>query len=177
MHSEQFGVGTHQEEEHSSDSVFPGQPFGDSLASLESPFMPAELQDLWVLFSAFRVTDTAEIEEDIKPFRLLLASCHPHIGDRSKSLAIGAISIFLLHAFQLTNNIEYVNEAISILQEGSSLPNAERIIVFPLLITSLTIRFDLRHAREDLGEMMQLYQMANDHRGVTIQARFGLSCQ
>jgi len=174
MHFRDFGVGGLQEE-HSCDPVLSVQPsFWDLVASLKSPSMATELQRLYALFSAFHMTDMAEIEEAIEPCRLLLASFHP--GDLYKSLAVGVLGILLLRTFEFTNDVEYVNEAISILREGLNLPNANSFGVVQLFIIFLSIRLDLRHSREDLGEIMQLYQKVADYRGTKIPDRFLLSC-
>jgi len=177
MYFKDFGVGGIQEE-YSWDAQFSGQPpFWDLIASLkyESPSMTTEFQRIRALFSAFHMTDMAEIEEAIEPCRLLLASFHPN--DQFKSLAVGVLGLLLLRAFEFTNDIEHVNEAISILRKGLDLPNADSFGVVKLLIVFLSIRLDLRHSREDLGEIMQVYQMVVDYRGTKIPDRFQLSCQ
>ena len=171
---EDFGVGGLQEE-HSWDSTSSGQPsFRDLMASLESPSMAHENQRLNILQSASGMTDMAEIEKAIEPCRLLLASFHP--SSMFKIPAICALGSLLLRAFRFTKNIECLNEAISIHQEGLNFPNAANFAVVPPLIDTLTVRFNLRHSREDLDEIMRIYQMAVDHRGIKIPDRFKFSC-
>jgi len=114
-----------------------------------------------------RMSDIAEIEEAIEPCRLLLASFHP--CGICRSAAVCALGGILLRAFWFTNNIEYVNEAISILQESLNSPNAKRFGVALLLIRFLSIRFDSSRSREVFGEIMRLFQMAVGHRGVMIR--------
>jgi len=172
---EDFGVGGLREEP-SWDSLLSGVPsFWDLIAPLGSPSTATETERIMVLLSTYRMTDMAEIEGAIEPCRLILASFHPR--DAFKSLAVKVIGKLFLRAFQFTNNIEYVNEAISILREGLNLLNAVCFGVFPLLIDFLSIRFDLHGSREDLSEIMQLYPMAVDHRGTKIPERFHLSCE
>ena len=174
IHFEDFGVGRLQEE-RSCDSAFSGQPsFWDLTASLESPSTTAEDQRIDALFSAFRMTDMAEIEQAIEPCRRLLASYHHN--DMSRTVAVTILGALLLRAFESTNNIKYVNEAISILREIFNLPDAGRLGGVELLRMSLSARFDLRRSREDLDEITQLYQMVVDHRGMKIPDRFTASC-
>lgn len=116
MHFDDFGVWSLQEG-HSYVSVSSGRPsFRDLVASLGSPSMATEFQRLSTLLSALRMTDMAEIEEAIEPCRLLLASFHPR--DMCRSAAVWELGVILFRAFWFTNNIEYVNEAISILRES-----------------------------------------------------------
>ena len=176
---EDFGVDGAQEE-HPCDSVFSGQPsFWDFIASLESPseLEGSELRRLQLraLMSADLLTDMAESEEAIGPCRLVVDSFLP--SDGSKFFAVGVLCKLLDRAFEFTNNIEYVNEAISILREGLILPNAERVGLFTLLIKFLSIRFDLRRSREDLDEIMQLSQKAVDFRGIGTPFQFRLLCR
>jgi len=122
IHFEDFGVRGLQEG-HSCDSVSSGQPsFWDLIASLESPSMATEDQRLRGLTSASFMTDMAEIEQAIEPCRLLLASFHH--SDMFKPIAVNVLGTLLQQAFWFTNNIEYINEAISIFREGLNLPDA-----------------------------------------------------
>jgi len=174
MHFKDFGVGDLQEN-RPIDSVFSGQPsFWDVIAPLQSPSMATDIQRLYALFSAFRMTDMVEIEAAIEPCRLLVASFHP--SDLFKSFGVVVLANLLFRAASFANNIEYVNEAISILREGLNLPNAERFGVVPLLIYSLSTRLCLRFSGEDLSEIMQVYQMFADHRGIRSPYRFQFSC-
>jgi len=173
-HFEDFGVGGLREK-RSWDSLLSGEPsFWDLIASFESPSTATEAERIWALLSTYRMTDMAEIEKAIEPCRLLLASFHHR--DVFRSVAVSVLGRLLLCAFQFANDIEYINEAISILREGLNLPNAAFLGLFSSLIDSLSIRFNLRRSREDLSEIMQLYPMAVDHKGTKIPDRFQLSC-
>ena len=176
MRVKDFGVGALQlEEEHSLDSLFSGQPsFGDLITSLQSPSEENKLQRLSALFSASRMSDIAEIEEAIEPCRRLFDSFVP--DDEFKPITIKFFGDFLHHALQLTDNIEYLDEAISIHRGGLDLPYAEDCRLDLFLINFLFTRFTLRPSREDLNEIMQLYQIAVDHRGTKISDRFLYSC-
>jgi len=170
-----FGVGDLQEN-HSFDSVFSGWPsFWDFIAPLQSPSMATGLQRIFALFSALRMTDMAEIEAAIEPCRLLVASFHP--SDEFKSVGVVVLGKLLFRASSFTNNIEYLNEAISILRESLNLPNAELFGAVPVLISSLHTRLALRFSGEDFGEIMQLFQMLAEHIGTESPDRFQSSCK
>ena len=170
-----FGVGGVQEG-YSSDSALSGLPsFGDLIASLEYPSKESDSQRFNALSSARRMTDMAEIEAAIEPCRRLLASFHP--SDPHKSFAVDVLGNLLFRAFKFTNNIEYVNEAISILREGLDLPDAERFGLVPLSIVVLLARFDLRYSGEDLDEITQLCQMAVNQGAIKIPDRLLFSCR
>jgi len=169
VHSKEFGVGGLQEE-HTYD------PMSSCMLSLWkfiSPSMATEVQHLCAL-SPFHMTDMAEIEKAIETCRLLIAS---HTSELSRLIASYVLGMLLLHAFSFENNIEYINKVISILREGSSLPIMERFGVIPLLIASLGSRFALCGSTEDLDEIMQLHQIASNHRGIKIPDRFNVACE
>ena len=124
----------------------------------------------------------ADIKDGIKYCRLLLyrgmliVSAHTALG-------------MLLHrAFRLTHKIEYLNEAVSSARDGINSFDSfsDRVSLAGGLISSLSIRLDLRHHEEDLHELMQLfptvadYTFANPHdelpisfRWASIARRFG----
>jgi len=85
--------------------------------------MATEDQRLRALTSASYMTDMAEIERTIEPCRLLLASFHH--SNIFNPIAVNVLGTLLQRAFWFTNNIEYVNEAISVFREGLNLPDAE----------------------------------------------------
>jgi CHAT domain-containing protein len=174
-HFEDFGVGSFQGE-HSCDSIFSSRPsFRDLAASLMTPSMETGAQLLHAPPSAFHMTDMAEIKAAIEYHRILLAPVYHH--DLQESAAFYIVGALLLRAFQISDNIEYVNEAISVLRHGSNLPDAESSGLVLLLIHSLNTRFGLRRSREDLDELTQLYQMAVNDRSTKIPDRFHISCE
>jgi len=171
---EDFGVGDRQEN-RSFDSVFSGQlSFWDIIAPLQSPSMATEGQRFEALRSADRMTDMAEIEAAIEPCRLLVASFHP--SDPLKVTGFGILGNLLFRAYSYENNIEYLNESISVLREGLNLPNALHSILVPALINPLFARLNRRRYREDLDEIMQLYQTFADRTGTSSPFRFRYSC-
>ena len=174
-HFEDFGVGGFQED-HSCDSMFSSKPY---LLDLSTPHGPPSMETgtqlLHAPSSVFHMTDMAEIKAAIEHYRILLAPVHHR--DLHESDAFYIVGALLLRAFQISDNIEYVNEAISILRDGSNLPDAESSGLVLLLIHTLNTRFDLRRSREDLDELTQLYQMAVNDRSTKIPDRFHISCE
>src|SRR5712671_6599201 len=145
-------------------------------SSREEPLqITAEHQHLEALLCAPRITDVADIEEAAEYCRLWLTS-YPQSG-----LAMVAgitLGWLLLRLFSYTSKIEYLNEEISVLQDQLKTPGVERcqFMVVGLLISSITIRFGLRHHNEDFNELMRLFPLAvNDRRGSTPE-RFLRSC-
>jgi len=116
----------------------------------------------------------AEIKEVIKPCWYLVASSHP--SDHLKPFAICILSRLLIHACEFTNNIEYINKVILIPWKALNLSYREQGGVFPLLIGSLLIHFELHCSREDLDEIMQVFQMVVDHRAIYLPEWFQGSC-
>src|SRR5579863_7844670 len=96
-----------------------------------------------------------------------------------KSLAIYIFGSLLISAFLSTNNIEYINKMISILQKGLKLQNLDHVQVGLVisLMDALTICLHFCHFREDLDEIMQLCQMAVNHRSTKISDQFWFSCK
>jgi len=176
MHFKDFGVGGLQED-RSVDSLFSDQPsFWDLITPHQSTSMAPEAQRLCALSSVSCITDMAEIEAAIEPCRLLVASFHP--SDPFKPLGFNVLGDLLFRASLFENNIEYLNEAISVLREGLNLPtNAGHFGLVPILVDSLLIRLKLCRYREDLDEIMQLYKKFADHRGTRSPYRFHNSCE
>jgi hypothetical protein len=101
------------------------------------PLMTAEdhFQHLQVLVSKGRITNKAEIEEGVKYCRLLLASLDSlqKIPDdilEWTHLTLIMSGDFLLHACDITNNPEYLNESIDIYSGLLRMPRAQWIPLF-----------------------------------------------
>jgi CHAT domain-containing protein len=185
-HFDDSGVASGVQEEHlrnsgGFDSDNPS--FQDLTASLTE--LNADNQDkhLAAIHSIDRITDGAEVEEAIKYFRRLLASSHH--GSDFAHVARLALGELFRRAFSCTNEIEYLNEAISIHRDNLDtqgvfgLPVHANFHLIRELIKSLSIRFNLRHRslrREDFDETMQLYPVAVNDEYARIPDRFLLSC-
>ena len=131
-----------------------------------------------------QLTDIANIEDGIKYCRHLLVS-YP----RSASIAQVTLGILLYRAFQLTDTIEYLNEAISVTRDGINTADSlsSRVTLLVELISLLSTRLKLLCHEEDLHELMQLFptaaesSLAGSHGQIpissswaTIARRFGL---
>ena len=109
-----------------------------------------------------QLTDVAEIKDGIKYCRLLLVS---YPGSMLASAAQISLGILLDRAFQLTHNIEYLNEAISSTRDainafGSLRPRAS---LSRWLILFLFTRLELLRRKEDLHELMQVFSTSVDY--------------
>ncbi|KAI0003226.1 hypothetical protein BJV74DRAFT_948798 [Russula compacta] len=126
--------------------------------------------------SASDITDVAEMEEAIEYCGLLLASSR---SDRElAAYAHMALASLLQNASSLTDKIEYLDEAITLLRGEIDIP-CLRPVQFPVigtLITCLSIRFNLLHLGGVLNEIMQLSLVAVNDKCAPTPDRFLLSC-
>ncbi|KAI9508831.1 CHAT domain-containing protein [Russula earlei] len=135
-----------------------------------------ERQHLEALLSTPRFTNVTDIVEAIEYCRVWLTS-YPHSG--LATLAGITLCLLLLRAFSYTDKMDYLNEAISVLQDHLINPGVGRcrFMVVGLLISSVTIRFNRLYRKEDFNELMELFPVAvNDRRGRTPE-RFTRSCE
>ena len=109
-----------------------------------------------------QLTDVADIEDGIKYCRHLLIS-YPR-SDLA-SIAQIAFGILLNRTFQLTHNIEYLNEAISFTRDSINAVELLRshVALVGGLISFILSRLTLLRHKEDLDELMQLFPIAVDH--------------
>ena len=112
------------------------------------------------------LTDIADIEDGVKYCRQLLAS-YP----RSQFAPRAHFSLGLLHfrAFECTNKIEYLDQAISSARHhlNTSDPLMFRVTSLLGLIKFLTSRLNLFRRTEDLDELMELFPMVAADYGYT----------
>jgi CHAT domain-containing protein len=159
-----------------------------SLAQLSPDNHPsiakAHIQHLQALRSMNRITDKAEIEEGVKYCRLLLASLHrlqkiPDDISEPTHQVFNMSGKFLFHAFEITNNPEYLNESIDIHRDILKAPSAQSIYfgVNRRLITSLMSRYMLFKDGKDRHEIMQLYPIAVTDTYATVPDRFKVACR
>jgi CHAT domain-containing protein len=105
-------------------------------------------------------TDITSIEDGIKYCRHLLVS-YPRSG--LAPLAQLTLGHFLRRAFEYTNKMEYLNEAISSTRDGINNPHsgyARQLLLF--LVALLSIRLARLRQEEDLHELMQLFPTVAD---------------
>ena len=103
-----------------------------------------------------QLTDVADIKDGIEYFRLLLIS-YPRT--RLAIIARMALGVSLSHAFRLTREIGYLNEAISSIRDGVNAVDSfgPRDVLVGMLILHLLTRLELLRHEEDLHELMQLF--------------------
>ena len=135
-----------------------------SFHELDDTSIPEETRfrkhfDALELTSILRLTDIADIEDGVEYCRQLITS-HPH----SPLAPIAFVSLINLfrRAFQRTNQIEYLNQAISAARLCMNIIPSQRSRGNSLgsLISLLTTRLKLLHRREDLNELMQAFAQA-----------------
>jgi CHAT domain-containing protein len=117
------------------------------------------------LYSIDRLTDIAEIEDGVNYCQQLVTS---YPDDRLAIFAGFALGHLLLRGFQCTNEIEYLNKAISASRDHVSTGNLPfgRSIAFHVLISSLSTRLTLLKRREDSNEIIKLLAIVPSSRGV-----------
>jgi len=170
-----FGVGRGQGVNPYDPTIFGLPSFWDLIESVESPSEVTETQHSLALYLAFFTTDTDEIEPAIEVCRRLLD--YFPIKFVGTSFAFSQFAYLLLRGFECTNNIEYVDEAITILHEDPNFLDEKGSGILRILIELLSTRFNIRRSREDLDEIVQLYQMVADRRRHIITFRFLNSCE
>jgi len=111
-----------------------------------------------------RVTDIADIEDGINYCQQLLASYPNHRFSPDAHIALGRL---LQHAFKYTNEIEYLNRAISAARDSFNTANLppDRSRSLVVLLESLLTRLPLLTHKEDLNESVRLLQIAAENDG------------
>jgi hypothetical protein len=120
------------------------------------------------------LTDIAEIEHGIKYCRQLLAS---YPDSQLVPLAHQALPDLLYRAFQVTNEIEYLNNTISAARDhidSMDLPT-NRFALLGRLELSLSTRLRLLDRREDLNELMEVFAMMAKYKNTDVDRRFPVS--
>ena len=164
-------------------------PFSYLTASLigmngmESPSMMMEdcRQHLEAVDTMNRITDRKDIDEAIKYVRLLLASLQqsPVHPVPITTLITLESCWFLQHAFSLTNNPEYLDQAIDVRRKILKTSHAQwtpNLVIEPL-IWSLISRFGLSRDRKDLDEIIQLFPIIANNTHVKASRRFRVTCR
>ena len=134
----------------------------ESLESLDNPLedhhplnvhMTALSQD-----SIGRLTDIADIEDGIEYCRQVASYADSQLAPHARS----ALSNFFWRAYECTNEIEYLNKAISVARDSINSPDPLlfRLSSLRNIIGYLLSRLHRLRHREDLNELMQLYPTA-----------------
>jgi CHAT domain-containing protein len=121
-----------------------------------------------------RLTDRGYIEDAIKYCRQVLAS-YPFSS--IAPMARSVLPELLYRAFECTNEIEYLDGAISAAQDHVNTTDvlATRFLSIFRLQNFLVTRFDLLHRREDLDEVMQMWPMVAKHERMFFAGQFTIS--
>jgi CHAT domain-containing protein len=149
-------------------------PFRDLTASLTElgvvePLSPATYNKHGVAFRAIDIlglSDITDIEDGVKYCRQLLSSYpRSHFAPEARS----SLGVLQFRAFECTNKIEYLDQAISSARHhiNTSDPLVSRVASLLGLIKFLTSRLDLFRRTEDLDELMQLFPMVAADYGYT----------
>ena len=157
-------------------SNHPHPSFQDLAASLTELNADNQAEHLDAILSIHRSTDGAEVEEAVKYCRFLLSSSHH--GSEFALLANMTLGVLLPRAFLYTKKTDYLNEGISVLRGNFSSQGALQadFSLIQRLISSLYVRLNLLHRREDFNEVMQLFPIAANHERARTPDRFKLSC-
>ena len=106
------------------------------------------------------LTDLADIEDAVKYCRQMLAS---HPSSKVAPFARKALPNLFHRAFDLTNEIKYLDEAIAAARDHIKTASAAlrffRNVSLLELISCLSIRLHLSNSRQDLNELMHAYEM------------------
>jgi len=117
------------------------------------------------------LTDIADIEDGIEYCRQLNAS-YPD----SQLACIARLSLcsFFWRAYECTNEIEYLNKAISVTRDHIKTSDALKYRLPSLLSLTvyLSVRLLLLRHREDLNELMQLFPMAAKYDRAHLHHRY-----
>ena len=122
------------------------------------------------------LTDLADIEDAVKYCRQLLAS---YPGSKVAPFARKALPNLFRRAFDLTNEIKYLDEAIAAARDHIAAPERHffRNVSLLELISCLDIRFHLSHRRQDLNELMDVFTMASKMENTSFIDKYSYSCE
>jgi CHAT domain-containing protein len=122
-----------------------------------------------------RLTNKADIEDGIEYCQQLVASYPDHPLAPS---ARTAPSRLLRRAFECTNEIEYLNRAISAGRDSLNAAKSpfDRSLSLEVLILSLLTRLRLLKRREDVNETIQMHRIAAENAGEEFD-RLALFCR
>jgi hypothetical protein len=186
---EEFGITNGLQEAHSSDAEVVNLPSFSGLASLteldsvksHSMTMEDRHQHLNTLLAMNNIADRADVKEAVKYCRVLLTSLQPHSDDSMTVtlLTVCLLGNFFLHAFELTQNPEYLDESIDVFQGILEVPRPQLLHfwVSRKLIQALWSRFGLSNDLGDFDEIMRFFPIAVTNTYGKERDRFKISCQ
>ena len=126
------------------------------------------------LTSFSHLTDVADIEDGDKYCQQLLSS-YPR--SQLAPVARLALSNLFYRAFECTNQVEYLNKAVSAARANINPANPlMNRSTFLSLISQLTTRLNLLGRREDLNDLMQLFPIVASYPYWTFPHQDPISC-
>ena len=130
----------------------------------ESPSMTVAIgRHIDAVTSAGRIADKSEIHKAVQYCRLLRPSLR-RSPNQFTDITISELSSLLRHAFELTNELAYLNESIDISRSMLEARHTQwmHVWVIEQLISSLSTRFELFKDRNDLDQMIQLFPVISN---------------
>ena len=131
----------------------------------------------WYKTKFYSTSDLSDIEESIKYSRLHLDATSSSRGMWRIPLCSLRDSLFV--AFEITRNISYLDESITVGYDILESKNAQDYDVFAVhwLVGSLLTREELLGRREDINEAIRLISTVIDNQYAREPIRFKLSCE
>ena len=132
------------------------------------------LQHFRAFLSAYRITDKAEIDKAVQYCRLLLPSLQRSPNQLSDMLLLKSAGRLFHHAFEVTNEPEYLNESIDIFQSILEVRRAQWThtdAIFGLMLC-LSTRHRLSNNTNDLDQMIQLFPVISNCTYAKAHERF-----
>ena len=176
IHLEMFGVGSGRQEDNA-------EIVDESEAKSNLVEFPLPITDssglgphLEALQSMTGITDLTNIKKGIEYCRLCLTSPHSHL-----SFTLEMLGLLLHRLFDLTGNIDYLHESITLCRDLIKRP----LVACPInthsiarsLIDCLLSRFNLFKNRRDVDEILELFAVAVTDTSTELPIRFRTSCE
>jgi len=129
----------------------------------------------WALQIVYHTTDMAKIPEAIEYCRLFLALIPP--SDAVIYCPANSLGKALFHAFECTDDIEYLNESIAVFHNILGMPITKWACfqVIENLLDALSLQGNLSGDEKDFDEIMQLCSMASNDMFANVPDRLRLS--
>ena len=125
------------------------------------------------LSSIIDLTDLTDVEKAVEYCRLCLTSPHSHLP-----YTLFTLARLLYRLSQLTNDIEYLHESITLHRDVIKMPVVRTNPHATMwLIHCLTSRFKLLEDRRDGDEILELFPIAATNTNTDVPRRFRIACQ
>ena len=161
-----------------SSSLSPMLTSNQSTAELANDVMAQSNEDkrLEELLIAIRNNENTDVEEIVKLGRTLQPPDHSRYGPSNRHHTFAEI---IFEAYQRTNTLGYLDEAISIYRSiyKNSPQTISRHVAKLGLLARLIQRWKVLHHRQDMDEIMELYAVLADDKYRQVYERLKQSCQ